>query len=384
MNPPARQGKSVRTKRLVLGSVLFVIGLALLIYNWKWISSAVHGPVQMSIREVGRIEDPSKLPNPWVSFVCVEAKETGVGLFEEATRKPVSRYLLVCLTAMNRGWLVVKVPYEHKGNRLTGCLETWTVPLRTKSLVEIRSKFPQVPLLPYQMDAQYNYRGQCWALLGIIGFLMLAAVYLLVIGVAAPAKNAVNGGSMNRSTPSWLQGPGEEASVPRGEAVLDNVFETRQINALTADRLYRVYADDGRFYLIRVGGQQFDVHFAAHFGLLGALIGAMLSRGNKSQEEIAKLDAQRPSDLLANHKQNFTFVISDVLEATLDPPSLMAQHGPHAGRWTLVLKDGKKRTFQFENIEDMQQAERTLTTALGPMLHVNVMWDAEKERYRKR
>ena len=167
-------------------------------------------------------------------------------------------------------------------------------------------------------------------------------------------------------------------------AMSDNVFEARQINALTADRLYRVYAEGGQFYLIRVGGQQLDALFAAHFGLLGALIAAMFNRGKKSQDEIGKLDAQRPSDLLANHKHNFSFAISDVLEATLDPPAVMAQHGTHAGRWTLVLKDGKKRTFQFEKVEDMQRAERILTTALGPMVHVNVTWNAEKKCYRKR
>jgi hypothetical protein len=41
-------------------------------------------------------------------------------------------------------------------------------------------------------------------------------------------------------------------------------------------------------------------------------------------------------------------------------------------------------TFQFEKIKDVQAAERILTTELGPMLHVNVTWDAEKERYRQR
>ncbi len=217
-------------------------------------------------------------------------------------------------------------------------------------------------------------------MLGITAFLVLAGVYFLVIGFAAPAKGVGKGGA----TPDWLQGSSEEAPAPQGDAVLENVFEARQINALAADRLYRVYAEDGRFYLIRVGGQQFNPMFAAHFGLLGALIAAMLSRGNKSQAEIGKLDEQRPSDLLTNHKHNFSFAISDVLKASLDPPSVMAQHGTHVGRWTLVIKDGKKRTFQFEKTEDMQKAERILTTTLGPMLHVNVAWDATKECYRKR
>jgi hypothetical protein len=378
MNAPTPQGKSVRTNRLVLGLIFLVVGLALLIYNWRWILSAFHGPVEMSSHEVGRIEDPSKLPNPWISFFYASPIETGLGILEEGTKKPISRYVLACLNG--HSWLVIEVPYAYKGSRFSGCLEAWTVPLRTKSLADIRSRFPQFPLLPYQMDAQYDYRGQCWALLGIIGFLTVAAVYLLIIGFASPTKSVGKG----NATPAWLQGPGGDAAAPQGEETLANVFEARQINALTADQHYRVYAEEGQLYLIRIGGQQFHPMLAAHFGLLGVLIAAMFSRGNKSQDEIGKLDAQRPSDLLANHKLNFSFMISDVLEATLNPSSAMAQHGPHVGRWTLELKDGKKRTFQFEKTEDMQKAERILTGALGPMLHVNVIWDAEKERYRKR
>jgi hypothetical protein len=378
MNSPAGESKRPRTKRPVLGSIFLLVGLVLLGYNWRWILSAFHGPVEMSSQEVGRIEDPSKLRNPWISFTYATPIETGIGLFEEGTQKPISRYVLASLDG--RSWLVIEVPHEYKGSRFTGCLETWTVPLRTKSLAEIRSRFPQFPLLPYQMDAQYDYRGQCWALLGIVGFLIAGAVFFLVIGIASPAKSVGKSGA----APVGLHGPGGEASASQAEATLENVFEARQTKALTADQLYRVYAEDDQFYLIRIGGQQFGPMLAAHFGLLGGLIAAMLNRGNKSKDDIAKLAGQRPGDLLASHKLNFSFMNSDVLEASLDPPSAMAQHGPHLGRWTLVLKDGKKRTFQFATTEDMQRAERILTTALGPMLHVNVTWDADNERYRKR
>ncbi len=131
MNPATPQAKSLRTKRSVLGLVFLFVGLALLVCNWRWISSAFHGPVQMSIAEVARIKDPSELPNPWVSFISVAPVETGMGLFEEGTKKPISRYILVGLAGK---WLVAKVPYAYQGTRLTGCLETWSVPLRKKSL----------------------------------------------------------------------------------------------------------------------------------------------------------------------------------------------------------------------------------------------------------
>ena len=80
-------------------------------------------------------------------------------------------------------------------------------------------------LLPYQMDACYDYRGQCWTLLGITGVLILVALYLMFIGLSFPAKPGVTGGPKDRPTPAWLQGSGGESPAPREEPVVNHVFE---------------------------------------------------------------------------------------------------------------------------------------------------------------
>ena len=385
MNPIPRKNKSQRKKHPVLGSILLVVGLAIPLYNWKWVFAA----------QIGEIENPEKLPSAWVSFAADKPLDTGLGLLEEGTRKPVSRYVLVPLRAWNipgrLNWLVVEAPVKQKDGRLTGCLMTWSTPLRKKALDRIRLKFPHDTLMPFQMDATYDFRGQCWAMLAMAGIVVVIGLWILLLGFA-PLRKLAKGSSTVGPPPTWLHELGGNAPAPQETGpCVQHVFEARQINALSADRLYRVYVEDRRCYLIRIGGQNVSPEvpsmFSTYFGLVGGIVGGLvwaLGRGGKkSPGEIAKLDAQHPSDLLGSHEHNFCFTASDVFESSLDPPSVMFSHGAHAGRWRLMLKDGKKRTFQFESMEDMHAAVRTLTSLLGTMIRVNVTWDETNERYRK-
>ncbi len=160
------------------------------------------------------------------------------------------------------------------------------------------------------------------------------------------------------------------------------VFLARQICALTPDRLYRVFLENKRFYLIRIGGQGTGGLDAVgiHFGLLGVLLVALLKGKTMSPEEAAAIDAESPEDLLARHKHNFSFTAAEVVESTLDPPSVLAQHGPHVARWSVVFRDGAKRHLQLEKVEDVCSAMEALPAALGPLLRINVRWDEKAQK----
>jgi hypothetical protein len=387
MNPALRRDV-LRVPRPVLGSLLCLLGLGILLCNWKWIFNAIQGPVFLSVHELSKIRDPSELPNSWITFVAANGSimETGLGQMETASRKPISRYLLVGLESGN---LVIEVPYKHKGMEFTGCLETWSWPFRESALDAVHSKFPGFRVLPYQLDALNDYQGQCWALLVFAGLVILIGIWMRVYGFALPRKKVVTSSPRNGPVPTWLLDLGDNVSPPqKTEVKLTKVFEARQVNALSADQVYRVFVEENQVFMIRIAGQKINERvpamFAAQGGLIGGLMAGLVSRINKSQAEIKQPDALRPGDLLASHKLNFCFTAVDVLGSTIDPPSMMASHGPHAGRWSLVLKNGKKRNFQLEKIEDMHEAVRILTTVLGPLLQVNVTWDAIKMRYRKR
>jgi hypothetical protein len=96
------------------------------------------------------------------------------------------------------------------------------------------------------------------------------------------------------------------------------------------------------------------------------------------------MDRQNPSEMVKSHKHNFSFAPSDVADATIDPRAMMGGHGPHVGRWTLIFKDGRKQSYQFDKVDDMHTALHELSAALGPLLHKNVAWDEAKRQYRKR
>lgn len=253
---------------------------------------------------------------------------------------------------------------------------------------DIQTYFPQYKLLPYQVDAEYSYRGQCWSVLGIGGFLMLGGFYFLGLALASEWREASERNMANKSA---FQPPNPherraEDSVADGTLTDERtIFSARQLCALTQDRLYRVYLDDRRFYLIYIGGQAaagLDA-IGMHFGLLGVLIATMLKGKTKPPEEIAALDVESPKDLLGKHKHSFSFSAADIAESTLDPPSAWAQHGPHVARWLLAFRDGTKRQLQIEQVEDLHKAMEALPAVLGPLVRISLTWDEKTQKYRK-
>jgi hypothetical protein len=58
-------------------------------------------------------------------------------------------------------------------------------------------------------------------------------------------------------------------------------------------------------------------------------------------------------------------------------------HGRQAGRWQLLLRDGRKMNFQFETNEDLKAALDLLSTFLNSTLSVNVEWNEKKKRWQK-
>lgn len=160
------------------------------------------------------------------------------------------------------------------------------------------------------------------------------------------------------------------------------VFNATSLHLLSGDRQYRVYVRDDELFFVRIGGQNADVA-ASQFGLLGALISAFFRRGDKTAEDIARLDDSHPRNSLADHKHNFSVRASEIVDSVIEPAPTMPQHGPCVGRWTFALRDGKKWKLQFVDLEQMHCAVRCLAKALGTSLRVGVRWNEHEQRYVK-
>lgn len=161
-------------------------------------------------------------------------------------------------------------------------------------------------------------------------------------------------------------------------------FNARYISTWSPDRLYRVCLVEEEIYFIRIGGQEvMGQVIGAQFGLIGMFIQkGMAKRGEKKlQSLLEQLDSQHPSELLSSHKHNFRCSVRDLVRSRIEPPSRFASHGEHFGRWILDLAGQDSMTFQFETLEEMQEAYSSLPGILGSRLMVNAKWDSIKNRF---
>jgi hypothetical protein len=158
----------------------------------------------------------------------------------------------------------------------------------------------------------------------------------------------------------------------------------RWLSTLTPDRLYRLYFCAGSFYLIRIAGQNNLDAIGMHFGLAGMAISALFKGGTKTPEDIAEMGLEPPEVLLAADKRNFKFTCTEVAEAKIEPCSPAHSHGPNVGRLSLMLSNGRRHSFQFEELRHMRCAIARLPPLLGRALAINVAWDESKGAFVKK
>lgn len=165
------------------------------------------------------------------------------------------------------------------------------------------------------------------------------------------------------------------------------VFNARLISNVSFDTLYRVYAVGADLYFIRIGGQGgLWEGLTRPLGLFGLLLESSIKKRAERKEKslIEAVDGASPEQLLSRHEDNFRLGPVELSEGSVDPPSFFATHGPHVGRCQLNLRDGRKLNFQFEHTGDMRVAMDVLSGLISTRLHVNVRWNANKQRYEKR
>jgi hypothetical protein len=178
------------TGQVGLGAILVVVSAVVLILNLKWITSVFAGPAEIKLSDLRSVDKPSALPNRWVSFTTENSFDTGVGLVSNRSNTPKAHYLLV---QVQDRWLIAEVPPDHGGKRITGYVEAWSAPLNKKAIAEIQSKYPGYALLPIQVDAVYNQRSQCYAMLGVMGFFLIGGVFLVILGLVTRSRQQADG-----------------------------------------------------------------------------------------------------------------------------------------------------------------------------------------------
>ena len=176
--------------QLVFGIILAGVSIVVLVLNLKWIDAVFAGPAPIKLDDLRNVKNPRELPNQWVSFIFTKGIDTGVALVSDRSKTPKARYLLV---QVQDRWMIVEVPPDHAGNEVIGYVEAWSAPLNQKVIRDIGAKFPDRPLLPIQVDAVYSQRGQCYALLAIMGFLLVFGLGLVIMSFVTRRRQVDEG-----------------------------------------------------------------------------------------------------------------------------------------------------------------------------------------------
>jgi hypothetical protein len=87
-----------------------------------------------------------------------------------------SKYLLI---QVGNRWLLADIPIAFTGNQVVGYLDKSWSPLSKKVIDQIRGRFPDRDIFPYQLNAEYSYNGECFAMLGIAPFIILVGLWII-------------------------------------------------------------------------------------------------------------------------------------------------------------------------------------------------------------
>ena len=163
---------------------------------------------------------------------------------------------------------------------------------------------------------------------------------------------------------------------------------TAKLATARATRVYRVYLRraDLFFIVLAEGLSANPETLTVHFGLLGALIGAMMKKRAKKKHAAAtqRMDQTDPEQLLTEHKHSFKLHTSEIREGSIEPRPWLTLDGHQVGHWKLWLRDDRKMKFQFENHEQMAAGLEALSKFLSGSLKVNVEWHEKKKRFKKK
>jgi hypothetical protein len=111
----------------------------------------------------------------------------------------------------------------------------------------------------------------------------------------------------------------------------------------------------------------------------------MKKRAKKKNTAAAqRMDQTDPEQLLTEHKHNFKLHNSEIREGSIEPRSWITFDGHQVGYLKLLLRDDRKMKFQFETNDQMAAGLDALSRFLSGSLKVNVEWDENKKRFKKK
>lgn len=181
---------------------------------------------------------------------------------------------------------------------------------------------------------------------------------------------------------------GKSTGVIAVPPTAQDTFDVFLVSPFHSAGKYRVFVErsDLVFILVEGGSRSILEIVAPVFGPLGGALVSLifwLSRKNKAQTNLKRLDGHRPEELLREDENNFQLYFAEIRDAVIEPPSILANKGK-AGRLNLLVRHGEKFKFEFETEKEINNAIRLLTPLLNSTLRINTEWNPQNERFEKK
>ncbi len=166
------------------------------------------------------------------------------------------------------------------------------------------------------------------------------------------------------------------------------VFDATLTAPVSRSGQYRIYVRGGDLIFIQIEAGAHSILNSVHgfLGPFGAVIpfALWLFSRHKAKDWKQRLEMADPEDLIRENEKNFRLHLSEIREATLEPPSSWRLSGKSAGCLNLLIRQGEKMKLELNSPADVETARQLLAPRLSSILQVNVEWDEARQRFQKR
>ena len=187
-------------KRLgfLLAGLLLIGGGVAVWFQWDYMFwTALHGPTEVSLAELAKIEDPKQLPSEWIKLKCEKVIETNV-VVERSDGVVLTKYLLV---PVGDRWMIAAVKANADVHEIQGQLYNSRSFENQDAIAAIINK--HLDLLrghtcPFQFHGEVDYRDNGLYIPVFVALIGAAGLVLGCGGIAgfsftlrSPAASAV-------------------------------------------------------------------------------------------------------------------------------------------------------------------------------------------------
>ena len=150
------------------------------------------------------------------------------------------------------------------------------------------------------------------------------------------------------------------------------------------ERFYRVYQSGDYLLFVTYQGRSKWQMLSFQFGLLGALIWALMRRSFERKREalLAEMDRAHPNALMERDKHNFAVHRAQVAAQEIEQAGFF-KRGASAAEWKLTTPEKGPLVLQLPTPDDVHTLLQTLPRFCPQPINVKVAWNEAKKRFLK-